>query len=64
MNRIQRKAFYQGYAAAIASLIRGHGESGMAVDIMKMQGVTLVDLVSAEADPFDLEPIQKAWDEV
>ena len=58
-----KKQFYQGYAAAIASMIRCHGESGMAIDIMQMQGVTLDDLKKADADPFDMEPIGKAWKE-
>lgn len=51
--------FYQGFACAVGSLARDHMQPGMALDIMKINGVTISDLENAGADDFDLNLIRE-----
>lgn len=55
------KSFYQGFAIAIGSLAREHGEPAKAVDIMHCNGVTLAQLKQAGVAKFDLDAIEKEW---
>lgn len=50
--------FWQGFAAALGTLARDHGCPGMAVDIMRLNGVSLEQLVEAGAMSFDLDPLR------
>ncbi len=56
---VKHKSFLQGYALAIGFLIRGHGEDGIAMNAMHEHGITLDDLIKAECDDFDLDPIKE-----
>lgn len=53
------RAFYAGFACAIATLIRAHDQPTMAIDIMFSNGVKLNDLRGV--DGFDYKPIARAW---
>jgi hypothetical protein len=53
--------FYQGFAAALGSLAREHGEPSVAVDIMRCNGVSLQDLKDAGVEEFDLKPLRTEW---
>ena len=53
--------FYCGLAVGLGCLIRDFDQPSMAIDIMKNNGVTFLDLKKAGVEPFDLNPIRKAW---
>lgn len=53
--------FYLGFGMAIGALARDHDQPGMAVDIMRSNGVSLKELEDAGVEAFDLEPIAKEW---
>jgi hypothetical protein len=53
--------YIQGFAAAIALLIRNHNQPLMAVDIALSSGYALSDFVDGQVDSFDLNPITKAF---
>jgi hypothetical protein len=53
------KDFIQGYACAMAQLIRLHGEPSMARDLINCGGFTLDDFKKAECDEYDLKPIEE-----
>ena len=60
---MEKKAFLQGFAVAVGSLVRDHDQPSMAVDIIRGNGVTLMDLENCGAETFDLKHIRKAWRE-
>jgi hypothetical protein len=59
--RNSNKAFYHGFAIAVASVARDHGLPSVAVDIMRCNGVSLQDLQDAGVEQFDLKPIRDEW---
>jgi hypothetical protein len=48
----------QGIAAACAVLARDHGEPDDAAMVLHSLGLTVADLVTAGADPLDLESLR------
>lgn len=61
VEKRENAAFLQGFACALGSLAREHGEPSVAVDIMHINGITYDELKLAKADPFDLKPIRREW---
>jgi hypothetical protein len=57
---IELRSFYAGFAAALASLVRGHDQPSVAKDIMQSEGVTLKHLRSAGIDRDDLRVLTRA----
>jgi hypothetical protein len=55
------RAFYRGFAAAVATLARDHDQPSSAVDIMHSNGVNLDHLRAAGVDAFDRLPLARAW---
>jgi hypothetical protein len=49
----------QGVAAALAELSRAHMEPDLAAMVLESLGLSVSDLKSAGADPYDLEALQK-----
>lgn len=49
----------QGYAAAVADLARTSREDTLAKELMIGAGITLSDLVDAEVEAFDFDPIRR-----
>lgn len=54
-------SFTQGFAAAIAALIRERDQPSVAVDIAHMSGFSLSSFIDAGVDDFDLAPIRAAF---
>jgi len=63
MQKVTNQApeFFQGVGAALGSLARDHGQPFMAIDIMRMNGITFDDLVTAGVEEFDLYPLRNEW---
>lgn len=57
----QEFEFTQGFAAAVAALIRAFDRPSMAIDILTSNGLSLANIEACGAEDFDLEPIRKAW---
>lgn len=55
--------FYQGFALALASLVRLFDYPTVAVDIMKSNGVDIDDLRKARVEKYDFSVLDKAWKE-
>lgn len=55
------KEFYRGFAVAVGSLARDHGQPSMAADIMRCNGVSLQDLKNADVESFDLASLTKEF---
>ena len=53
--------FTRGFAAAVATLIRAFDQPGMAIEIVRSNGLSLADFQRADVEDFDLLPIRKAW---
>lgn len=53
-KKSEHDAWFQGYAAALAGLVRWHNEPTQAIDIARMEGVTLKHLKDAGVDNYDL----------
>ena len=53
-------AWFQGFAAAIASLVREHEQPALAREIIQDNGLTLGEFISAGVAPFDLAPVREA----
>lgn len=53
-KKSEQDAFYKGYAAALAGLVRWHNEPTQAIDIARMEGVTLAQLKAAGVGEYDL----------
>lgn len=51
----------RGYAAALGAIIRLHDEPTMARDVAQMDGLTVADFRKAGVEPYDLNPIRKAF---
>lgn len=56
-----KQEFVQGFAAAIATLIRAHDQPSVAVDIAMSNGLQLKDFEACGAEDFDLDRIRDAW---
>lgn len=56
----QNADFIQGFACAVASLIRDHDQPSIAVSILHGMGVTVGDLRGSGVEAHDLAPILKA----
>lgn len=63
MNKNEYKHFLNGFAAAVAFVIRDHGETTIGLDAMECYSISLKDLEEAGCDEFDMKPIQKAFAE-
>ena len=53
-------AWFQGFAAAIASLVREHEQPALAREIIQDNGLTLGEFIDAGVVPFDLAPVREA----
>jgi hypothetical protein len=53
-------AQYQGIAIALAELARAHMEPDLAVMVLQSLDLSVADLETAGADPYDLAEIKKA----
>jgi hypothetical protein len=51
--------FMEGFAIALADLVRGHDQPSMAADVIAGHGFTLDDF--AGCDPYDLKVIRKLF---
>jgi len=58
--RLREQLFYQGFAVAIADLMRHYDQPTMALNIMKENGITFKQLKKAHCSDFDLKVIQQA----
>jgi len=59
--RVQEPAaWFQGFAAAIASLVREHEQPALAREIIQDNGLTLGEFIDAGVAPFDLTPVRDA----
>lgn len=56
---LEDKAFYRGYAVAIATVARDFGEPSFAAHIARANGVKLATLRASGVDSYDLDPIAK-----
>ena len=59
-ERLREQLFYQGFAVAIADLMRHYDQPTMALNIMKENGITFKQLKKAHCSDFDLKVIQQA----
>jgi hypothetical protein len=57
------KGFTAGYAAAVAELVRLHGETTIAADILRASDMTLDEFTKARLDPYDMVVIRKLFAE-
>ena len=53
------KAFYRGYALAIASLIRLYDQPTVALGIMDCDGITIEDFEESDVDELELKCIRE-----
>lgn len=54
-----KSPFLQGYATALASLIRLYDKPSLVKSVMTMDGITLKKLIDAGAEEFDLKQLRK-----
>jgi hypothetical protein len=50
----------QGYASALAAVVRAGGRAELVRAVLAADAVTLSHLQSAGVEPFDLEPLRRA----
>lgn len=53
--------FIAGFAAAAAEIVRTHGESAIAADVIRANGITLADFESSKIDDYDMVEIKRLF---
>ncbi len=57
----ERKAFFQGFAAATATFIRAYDEPSSAKWVIESNGFKLADFKGQGIAPFDMRELRKAF---